>query len=899
LRLQSIVEGLRALFHKKEVEQEMDEELRGYLDAAVKEKMRSGMNQEQALRAARVEMGSMDAVKEEIRSVGWEAIVETLWQDIRYGLRQLKRNPGFTAVAVITLALGIGANSALFSLVYAAALRPLPFTHADRLVWVSTGKAAKAGAAHGVSGQELREWQPQLEEIFDQFATFGGNYHATWRRGEQGMHLASRSVSGNFFSLLGVRPWAGRLFTSDDAQAGHGAVAVLGYDFWRRQFGGDLGILGQQMSERGGDYASYVIVGILPPKFVWDGAIDVWLPEQPQTSYLAGLRDYRHFLVVGRLRTGVYLAGARAAMDVLARQEAATHPDSNAGWYIRLELVRDHLHAGGHQGLLLLWAAAGCLLLTACVNVANLLLARARARQGEIAMRLTLGASRRRLVAQLLTESGLLALLGAAVGWAWASAAIRLLAVWGSWFLPTALLRSLVGLHAGALQPSVLAFTTLAAALAVVAFGLVPALRASRPALSHAAPKQRLARGLVVAEVALTTLLVVCAGMLIHSFTRLLAVDPGFASANRLTFSVELPRPPESAAPPRNNRAQYQRKAAWFAELEQRLQALPEVRAVGAADDLPILGDAGGWGWGGYKINGQTLPDDTTLALVSPGYFAAMGAPILAGLDFDTARDKANSAKALILNQAMAALLYPHQNPVGLRIQAPRCGVNFSAAATSPDCVIVGVVGDMRYRLAASAPPTFYYSIPQDIPDDLNFVILAHRDPQELIPQVRTLVANMPSADFGQPYLFDLQTMRQAIAASVAAPRFQSWLVGLFAGLALLLAAVGIYGVESYTVSQRTREFGVRMALGAQPAQVYGLLAGGAARKTMLGIALGLAAGRGAAQLMTHLLYGVRAWDPLTLLAASVALLAVALAASALPARRAMKVDPMVALRYE
>jgi predicted permease len=571
--------------------------------------MQQGKSAEQARASAVREFGNVVLVKEVTRDMWGFRWLETVLQDLRYAARGLRRSPAFSLVVVLTLALGIGANSALFSLVYAAALRPLPFTHADRLVWVSTGTAAKARAAHGVSGQELREWQPRLEEIFDQFATFGGNYDTTWRRGEQGMHLASRSVGGNFFSLLGARAWAGRLFTPDDAQAGHGAVAVLGYDFWRRQFGGDLGILGQQMSERGGDYASYVIVGILPPQFVWDGATDVWLPEQPQTSYLAGLRDYRPFRIVGRLRAGVHLAGSRAAMDVLARQEAVTHPASNAGWNIRLELVSDHLHAGGQQGLLLLWAAAGCLLLTACVNVANLLLARARARQGEIAMRLALGASRRRLVAQLLTESGLLALLGAAVGWAWAAAAIRLLAVWGSWFLPPTLLRSLVGLHAGAMQPSVLAFTTLTAALAVVAFGLVPALRGSRPALSHAAPKQRLVRGLVVAEVALTTLLVVCAGLLIHSFTRLLAVDPGFASANRLTFSIELPRPPETAAPTRNNVVQFQRKAAWFAELEQRLQALPGVRAVGAADDLPILGETGGWeGYRSMARRSRTTP---------------------------------------------------------------------------------------------------------------------------------------------------------------------------------------------------------------------------------------------------------------------------------------------------
>ncbi len=884
-------------FRRKRMMEALDQDIRDFIERETQDNIERGMSPEEARYAALRKFGNVTRVREDTREVWTMVWLEQLWQDIRFGLRQLRTNPTSSLAVMLTLALGIGAISALFSFVYAAVLRPLPFADPGQLVWVSSANVAKAGETRGFSGIELREWRPRFEGIFNQFATFSGDAEGTWRKGEQGMHLVTRTVSGNFFSLLGAHPWAGRLLAPDDAQAGHGSVVVLGYDFWQRQFGGDPGILGQQMSERGGDYPAYTIVGILPPQFVWEGVTDVWMPQQPQTSYLANMREHRPFQIVGRLQPGVGLAGAQAAMETLTRQEVPSRSAGNNRWQIRLEFVRDHLRAGGQRGLFLLWAAAGCLLLIACVNVAHVLLARANARQTEMAMRLALGASRKRLFAQLLTEGGLLALGGAIAGWMWASTLVGLLARRGSLFLPPVLLRSVVGLHAAPMQPAVLIFTTLAAVLSVLMFGLIPALRGSRAAPNPAEHKRRLGGALVVAEVAMTTILVVCAGLLIRSFTQLMAVKPGFASANRLTFSLELPRSPMNAMLKGGVRLEYQRKAAWFVELENRLHALPGVLAVGAADDLPILDEAGGWG--GYQVNGQNLPDDTTLALASPGYFAAMGAPMLAGSGFDAARDAAQTGKSIILNRTMADLLYPHQNPVGLRITAPRCGMNLSSATSSSDCVIVGVVGDMRYRLGATAPPTFYYSIDQDAPDHLNFVILADSDPRALIPMTRTTVRNMPTPDFGQPYLFNLQTLTDVVADSLAAPRFQSWLVGLFAGLALLLAAVGIYGVESYAVSRRTHEFGVRIAVGAHPAQVYGLVASGAAGKTLLGIAIGLAAGQAAGHLVAHLLYGVRVWDPLTLLAAPAVLLVVALAASALPACRAAMVDPIVALRYE
>jgi putative ABC transport system permease protein len=402
--------------------------------------------------------------------------------------------------------------------------------------------------------------------------------------------------------------------------------------------------------------------------------------------------------------------------------------------------------------------------------------------------------------------------------------------------------------------------------------------------------------------------LAMSAGLLIHSFVRLTSVDPGFGAANRLTFDVELPRPLESGAGSQpvtqtETRQRWQRQALWFDELARRLRALDGIQAVGASNAFPLTVDAGGWGG---VIEGKQLPDSTSMSIVIPGYFDAMGIPVMEGTDFSTATDSVAGSKAVIVNQTMARWLFPSGNAAGKHIAAPRCQLDTSrvtslvtAEVKPADCVIVGVVRDTRFSLDSPPPPTFYYSLYQDLPDRVTYVLRANHDAPELVPRVRAAIAKMPAIDFGKAYFFNLQTMDQLVAQSVAGPRFRSWLIGLFAGVALLLAAVGIYGVQAYAVSRRTHELGIRMALGARPAALFMMILGEAAGWTLLGIGIGLGAGLGVARLIGGLLFGVSRWDPVTLILSPAVLLAAALAAAYLPARRATRVDPLTALRCD
>ncbi len=843
-----------------------------------------------------------------------KSTIDSLCRDLRYGARSLRKNPGFSAIVVMTLALGIGANSAIFSLVYAAVLRPLPFPQVRRLVFVSTGKAPAGLFNSGVSGREMEEWKPQLQRVFEAFATVGGNRDTTWTVAGQGAHLTNRDVSENFFRLLGVHPFAGRAFTAEDTMHGRGDVVLLSYDFWQRRFGGDIHALGQPMRKKGGAFASYTVIGILPPDFEFDETTDVWTPQQPLSTFQMDLRTARFFRVIGLLRPGIGLQQAQAAMNTLAVQEAQAYPASNRGWGISTAPLREHFQGKGHLALLLLWAAVGALLLIACANTANLLLARSGARESEIAVRLALGSSRGRLMAQLLTESSLLALAGGALGWIAAAWSLSLLRFWGSFLLPVSTLQEVVRLRAGALDPAVVAFTLLASMLAVLAFGLAPAWRSTRLELNYALQgssgnrttrRHGMSQMLVTAEAALVMVLVMSAGLLIRSFVKLTAVDPGFRAANRLTFDVELPRQLESATgsrpvTPTELRQRWQRQTLWFDELARRLRVLPGIQAVGASDAFPLRGDEGGWG---AMIDGKQMPASTSMAAVIPGYFDAMGIPVVEGTDFSPATDSIPGSKAVIVNQTMARLLFPGGDAAGKHIHAPRCQLVTSlvtAGDVNPsDCVIVGIARDTRFSMDSPAPPEFYYSLHQDLPDRVTYVLRANHDAEELVPMVRTTISNMPPADFGKAYIFNLQTVDQLVAQSVETPRFRSWLISLFAGLALLLAAVGIYGVQAYAVSRRTREIGIRMALGARPAALFATILGEAAGWTLLGVGIGLGAGLAIARLISGWLFEVGPWDAVTLAVSPLVLLAVALAAAYLPARRAMRVDPLVALRWE
>ncbi|HVB39860.1 MAG TPA: ADOP family duplicated permease, partial [Terriglobales bacterium] len=791
--------------------------------------------------------------------------------------------------------------------------RPLPFPQPGRLAWIATGPRAAGVFNRGVSGAELEDWRPQLDRLFQARATVAGESGgdlATWRVAGVGVHLATREVSTGFFTVLGAHALLGRLFQpgdkAGDAAPGSGTGVVLGYDCWRREFGGDPGVIGRAMSEEDGAYPSYTVMGVLPPEFQFGAATCVWMPQPPFSAYLAGARAFRPFRVVGRLRAGVSLAQAQAAMDTIAEREASAYPQSNRGWGVRVVRLRDHVLPGGQRGLWLLWAAAACLLLIACANVATLLLARAASRQGEIAIRLALGASRRRLMAQLLAESAWLAGLGGGLGLLAGVAGLRLLRYRGSFLLPPSLLGVLLRWRPNEINAAVFGFSLLAMIVAVLLCGLAPALRATRlggSALNHTLQgasggsvtgRRRLPQFLMAVEVAMVVVLLASAGLLIHSFVRLAGVDPGFETGNRLSFAIELPEPPGTITLPA------EAWAHWYTVLEARLRALPGVLAAGASTDLPLSVDAGG-GWGGRVVAGQVLPAGSSVVSVSAGYFDAMGTPLLAGRGFNPITSRTPSAKAIILNLAMARLLFPGPDSsaaaVGKRLNAPRCGIRLGGADGA--CIVVGVAGDQRFSLGASAPPTFYFSMGDDVPDQATFVVRVQSDPAAILPRIRTVVANMPSPGFGKPYLLDLETMAQMRAQSVAAPRFYGWLVGMFSLLALALAAVGIYGVESYAMSRRTHEIGVRMALGASPGAVCAMVVGDAARWMVLGAAAGLALYLAMARWLSSFLFGVHPWDPATLVAAPVLLLAVAGFASYLPARRAVRIDPVEALRSE
>ncbi len=589
-------------------------------------------------------------------------------------------------------------------------------------------------------------------------------------------------------------------------------------------------------------------------------------------------------------------------MTAVAAQEAQAYPASNKGWGIGVVPLWDHFRAKGHLALWLLWAAAGCLLLIACTNAANLLLARSGARESEIAMRLALGCSRGRLTAQLLTESGILALFGGAAGLIMAAWTFQLLRFWGSFLLPASTLADLVRIRPEALDPAVLAFTLAASTGAVLLFGLAPAWHSARTdlnrAMSASSGKQHssrigISRFLIVAQVAVIMILVMSAGLLVHSFARLTAVDAGFRVENRVTFDIELPRPSESAAPG-DTRRRVQDQMAWFMELERRLKSIPGIVQVGASNSFPLTDEGGGWG---VPVDGIQLPESTSMAHVSPGYFDAVSAPVVEGSNFSQDAGLVAGSKPLIVNQTMARLLFPGGRAVGRHVKAPRCGIVSSSSTQPADCVIVGIARDTRFRLDVSPPPTFYYSLYQDASDRVTYVARTAHDPDQLISTIRAAVTGMPSIHSGNAYLFQLQTMDQLAAQSVASPRFRSWLVSLFAVLALLLAGVGIYGVQAHAVNRRTKEIGIRMALGARPAALFRMILGDAAAWTLAGTAIGLIAGLVATRWMSAFLFGVSRWDPVTMVVSPLVLAGVAVLASYLPARRAMRVDPISALR--
>jgi putative ABC transport system permease protein len=805
--------------------------------------------------------------------------MQSLWQDIRYALRILAKNPGFTAIAVLTLALGIGANTAIFSVVDAVLLRPLPFKNPERLVWGFGNCPLCSGAA--VSPMDFADYRAQ-NHAFEHMGAFAlENLLFNFTGTDKPEQVKATMVTTGFFEALGLQPLLGRSFIPADERARDPQVVILGNREWKERFGSDPTVIGRPLTLDG---ASRTVVGVLPVDLPLFSDADLWVPAPYENEGMASRRG--HFLrVVGLLKGGVSLVQAQSELDAIAGHLAQEFPDTNNGWSVTLSPLRTVLVGDVRPALLVLLGAVALVLLIACANVASLLLARNTGRQREIAVRTALGASRARLVQQMLTESILLALTGGAAG--------ILLANWGVALLKKLGPESLPRLNEVSMSGGVLAFTAGVAVLTGILFGLGPALQASRRDLTQglreggasgdSRSKHRTHNALVVAEVAVSLVVLIASGLLLNSFWRLIHVRPGFDAANVATAEVSL-----IYEKYRKNDAA---RTAFFDRLRERIAALPGVDSVGFISDLPLSGQANDT----YFVVQENPPadpndrSDADIRVVAGDYFHAMRIPLLAGRTF-TRQDAAGLPRVAMVNQPFATHYFGSENPIGKHLDIWEGGNSFTARE------IVGIVGgNKHFAMQETLRAEMFVPEAQSRNARMNLVIRSAGDPAALAPAVRAAVSAIDPDGATSSF----RSMSEVILASEAGDRFNTILIVLFGVVALVLTAAGIFGVLSYLVTQRTREIGLRMALGAQPQDVLRVIVGHGMRLAAFGIALGLAGALAATRWMSSFLFGVGPTDPLTFAGVVFVLSAAAFLACYFPARRAMRVDPMVALRYE
>jgi putative ABC transport system permease protein len=811
--------------------------------------------------------------------------MEALLQDFRYAARTLRKAPGFTALVVLTLALGIGANSAIFSVVDGVLLRSLPFAEPERLVMFGTTRHDEEPQAGTLSPPDFMSLRENTRAFADVVAFTSGGGALTG--GGEPEHIEVVWVSAGFFELLGAQPALGRGFLPEENQPGNTEVAVLSHQLWQQSFGADPGIVGATVTVNG---ITRTVVGVAPPGFSFPENRPLWAPlpySESFSSETAQNRRAQYLSVLGRIRPGTTLEQARAEVSTLAARLEQEFPETNTG--IRLAVLPLHEVMVGkvRTPLLILLGAVGLVLLIACANVANLLLARAAARQGEMAVRAALGAERGRLVRQLLTESLLLGLLGGVLG--------LLLASWGTALLTTLQPEGIPRLENIAVDGTVVAFTAAVALLTSLLFGLVPALQATRTDLAAMLKEggrgalpgrqgQRTRSLLVVAEMALAVMLLIGAGLLLRSFLELQRVDPGFRPEQTLAVDLSLPS--------RNYPEEHQRVAFYQALLE-RLRALPGVHEVGAVSILPM---ANGRMAITFDVEGRepAPPGEEPVLEVrvaTPGYFGAVGIPLRRGRVFTDA-DHTAAPQAVLLNETAAQRYFPGEDPIGRRILLGWTPTEGRHAGGE----VVGIVGDVR-QLGPGEDflPEVYLPHAQVPQVGMSVVLRAAADPLALAGAIR---AEVRAVDPNLP-ISSLRTLDQVVSRAVAQPRFYMLLLSIFAVVALVLAAIGIFGVMAYMVAQRTREIGIRIALGAEPSAVRHMVVGRALRLTIGGVVIGGLGALALTRVLESLLYGVSTTDPLTFVAVGILLSGVALLASYLPARRATHVDPMIALRAE
>jgi putative ABC transport system permease protein len=811
--------------------------------------------------------------------------MQTLWQDLRYGARMLMKNPGFSLIAALTLTLGIGANTAIFSVINGVLLKPLPYAEPERLVAV--WEARHDGRRGAVSYPNFADWRAQ-NQVFERIAIYRDSAMALTGGGEPA-NLRAVITTPDLFPLLNARPQLGRGFLPEEEKAGS-RVVVLGHGAWRKYFGADPNLVGKQIKLNGRDFS---VVGVMPADFnfpVEAEQTDLWVSaaisserDDPKEESLNEQRGAHIYDSIARLKPGVTLAAAQTDLETVMGRLRAQYPDDVGGDHTAMRPYLTELVGDVERALLVLFAAVGVVLLIACANVASLLLARAIGRQREIAVRAALGASWGRIVRQLLTESLLLAAVGGTAG--------LLLATWGVDLLKALSPADLPRMQDVRLDGRVLMFTLLVSLLTGLLFGLIPALRAARADLNEALKeggrggeglrRNRLRSALVVAEVASAMTLLVGAGLLINSFVRLQRINLGFDPHQVLTLRVELPE------------ARYRegRQIINFnQEFMRRVERLPGVRSAAMVFKSPLSGDPSNY----FEVEGQPLDKSRRLTaglrVSTPGYFHTLGIPFIDGRDFID-RDEMKSTPVVIINETLAAQYFPNQNPIGKHIRPA-----ISVEGAPPWREIVGVVGAVRHGGPGKEPrPEFFLPHTQMPFLTLTTVVRTAGDPLAIVGAARNEVRAM---DREAP-IDSVKTLDQYLTESVAQPRFNTLLLALFAGVAMTLTAVGLYGVMAFSVTARTREIGVRVALGARGPDVLRLVIGQGMMLTLIGVAIGLVAALALTRLMKGLLFGVTPTDPATFALIALLLVGVALVACYIPARRATKVDPMIALRYE
>ena len=861
--------------HMRRVDEDFTDELKAHVDMLAEEYLRRGQTPEEARRQAILRLGHVTQLREsnrEQRGLPW---LDRLGQDLRYAARMFAKAPGFTLFAGAALALGIGATTAVFSVADAVLLRPLPYRDPSRLVMVWQDDTAFGFPKNNGSPWAFQQWK-QRNHVFDDMAALTHDSFNLIGRGDP-EHLLANTVTPNFFGVLGVEPAAGRTFSNDDGRAGQPLTTVLSYGLWVRRFGADPGIVGQDLLLSG---AKYTVIGVMPRGFRFlDPAIDMWVPAQWTPRFIED-RKTDHFLtMVARVRAGVSVQRAGAEMALLGKQLATTDMSDLTAVVVPL---REQLVGDTGNAVLVLFGAVAFVLLIACANVANLLLARGSARTREMAVRIALGASRRRVVEQMLVESVVLSSIAGAAG--------LFLGVWA-----TGLLTRLIpqGLPASGVtvNGTVLTFTAAISIGTGILFGILPATRSSQvnlaTSLRQGSPQaggggHRLRTVLVVGEVAAAIVLLSGAALMIRSFERLLSQDPGFRAEHVLTVQTTLPRP---------KYAEMARRSAFYRDVLQRVEGLPGVVEAGYTTYLP-LADAGG----GSLVSVENHPTDrehqriANVRVVSPGYFRAIGMTLRGGRLLD-ARDGPDALKVVVINDAMARAYWPGEDPIGRRFKRGWL------ESSSPWYTVVGVVADMRQGgMNVPVRPEAYFpfeQVPFFAPDSL--AVRTAGEPQDVAEAVRRQIW---AVDKEQP-VAAMTTLAQMVDDSVSPVRVQTILLGGFAAMALLLAALGLYAVLSFSVIQRIPEIGVRVAMGARRGDVIRMVAAHGLKLFAAGAAIGLTAALALSRVMAHLLVGISPTDPASYAAVVTVLAAVAVLACYLPARRAMGIDPLRALRWE